>query len=225
MAQPAPPRDSLDTARVETLADGVFAIAMTILIFNITVPTLANPAELPAKLLSLWPRVLSYAISFVVLGVYWIGHHNQFAYIRRADRLFLWINILFLMCVAFIPFSAALLGQYPNQPIALVEYGANLVIVGTVLLIHWWYASAGHRLVDADLDPTLIRLASRRILRAPIAYLVAIALAFVSVPLSLTIYVLVPLWYILPGRIDRYWTRRPGRRAVTSAGSSPRSDG
>lgn len=85
-------RSALDTDRVETLADGVFAIAMTILIFNINVPSLVQAAELPAKLLALGPRVLSYVVSFVVLGIYWIGHHNQFAYIRRADRLFLWIT-------------------------------------------------------------------------------------------------------------------------------------
>jgi TMEM175 potassium channel family protein len=225
MATEPQQRSALDTGRVETLADGVFAIAMTLLVFNINVPSLVHAAELPSKLFALWPRVLSYVISFVVLGVYWIGHHNQFAYIRRADRLFLWINILFLMCVAFIPFSAALLGQYPSQPIALVEYGANLIVVGAVLFVHWRYATSGRRLVDPKLDPALIRMASRRILRAPVAYVGAVALAFISVPVSLAIYALVPLLYILPGRIDQYWGRQPGRPPLTGAGSRPRNGG
>ena len=103
----------LETDRLETLADGVFAIAMTILVFEITVPDLATGEldQLGSKLLALWPKLLAYVISFIVLGIFWIGHHNQFAFIRRANRTFLWLNIVFLMLIAFIPFSAALLGR------------------------------------------------------------------------------------------------------------------
>jgi uncharacterized membrane protein len=198
----------LSTDRVETLADGVFAIAMTLLVFAITVPELAPNAldRLPAKLLDLWPKLLAYAISFIVLGIFWIGHHNQFFYIRRANRSFLWLNIIFLMFVAFIPFSAALLGRYPSQRIAVIVYGANLIVVGLALYLIWWYATSRRRLVDPDLDAVRIGIATRRILMGPVAYLLAIVLAVVSIPLAIAIYALVPLLYVLPARIDRYWS-------------------
>jgi uncharacterized membrane protein len=200
----------LETDRIETLADGVFAIAMTLLVFEIGVPRLA-PSELgrlPGELAALWPKLLAYALSFVVLGVFWIGHHNQFFYIRRASRVFLWLNILFLMFVAFIPFSAQLLGQYPTQHVAVAVYGLNLLIVGLTLYLVWWYASADHRLVDPDLDAATVRIASRRILTGPVAYLVALVISLVSLPLTLIVYAAVPLLYILPARIDRTFRRR-----------------
>ena len=99
----------LATNRLEALVDGVFAVVMTLLVLDITVPSPTQPhavAHLVRNLIALKPTVLSYALSFVIAGIYWVGHHNQFAYIRRTDRPLLWINILFLMCVAFIPFSA-----------------------------------------------------------------------------------------------------------------------
>ena len=198
-----PTQSVLDTDRVETLADGVFAIAMTLLVFEINVPDVANRLTL-GDLAALGPKLLSYVISFVVLGIYWIGHHNQFHYIRRADRLFLWINILFLMCVAFIPFSAALLGRYSGQELAVIVYGLNLVIVGAVLYGHWWYATARYRLVDRDLPAEVVRMAKRRILMAPIGYVAAILISLVSIPASIAIYVLVPLLYVMPARFDRH---------------------
>src|SRR5215469_15788500 len=114
--------------RIEALTDGVFAVAMTLLVLDIRVPELQPlaTAELPLKLLSLWPKFLSYTISFVILGVYWVGHHVQLSFIRRADRPLLWINILFLLWVALVPFSTALLSEYATTRIAIAIYGANL---------------------------------------------------------------------------------------------------
>jgi uncharacterized membrane protein len=197
----------LATNRLEALVDGVFAVVMTLLVLDITVPSPTQPhavARLLHNLLALKPTVLSYALSFVIAGIYWVGHHNQFAYIRRTDRPLLWINILFLMCVAFIPFSAALLAAYPGQRIAVIIYGANLIVVGLVLYLHWWYATRNYHLVDADLDPHVVRLATTRILMAPVIYVVAIGLSFVNTAVSIGIYVLVPVLYILPGHIDRH---------------------
>ena len=197
----------LATNRLEALVDGVFAVVMTLLVLDIKVPHPANPAGLVQALSQLRLTLLSYALSFVIAGVYWVGHHNQFAYIRRTDRPLLWINILFLMCVAFIPFSAALLARYPEQRVAVIVYGANLIVVGLVLYLHWWYATRNHRLVDADLDPHVVRLATTRILMAPVIYVLAIGVSFVpsvGTALSIGIYVLVPVLYILPGHIDRH---------------------
>ena len=194
-------RAGLGTDRLQTLVDGVFAVVMTLLVLEIKVP---RAGHLLHDLLGLQATLLSYALSFVIAGIYWVGHHNQFAYIRRADRPLLWINILFLMCVAFIPFSAALLAKFPDQRVALIVYGADLIVVGLILYLHWWYATSNHRLVDADLDPRVVRLATTRILMAPVIYLCAIGLSFLNTAVSIGIYVLVPVLYIVPGHIDRH---------------------
>src|SRR5216110_2003676 len=97
----------MSTARIEALADGLFSIAMTLLALNIAVPVIAPPenaaALLPRKLLDLFPAIALYAVSFVVLGIYWVAHHGQFRVIDAADRPFLWINILFMMLIALAP--------------------------------------------------------------------------------------------------------------------------
>jgi len=201
----------LSTARLEALVDGVFAVAMTLLVLTLIVPREPaglSPAALTRHLLhdlyALPFTALTYAISFVIAGVYWVGHHNQFPLIQRADRVLLWITILFLMGVTGIPFSTALLGAYPGQQVAVVLYGGNLIVIGLVLALQWWYATSNHRLTDEDLDPLLVRRAMRRILVGPLAYLLAISISFASPALSLAIYALVPLLYILPGRVDRH---------------------
>ena len=215
------PEQGLSTARIEALTDGVVAIAMTLMVFYIKVPELPSPAAtgalLPA-LLSLWPSFVSSVISFVMIGVYWVGHHNQFHYIRRTDRVMLWINILFLMFISLIPFSSSLLGHYPRQRAAITLYGLNLMMVGVSLYIHWSYATQELRLVDANTPPQLIVLAKRRILTGPIL-VVATALSFVSTRLGLLLYALLPVLYLLPGRIDRHWApRAPVARRSRSTG-------
>ncbi|HEX3445049.1 MAG TPA: TMEM175 family protein [Chthoniobacterales bacterium] len=201
----------LSRNRIEALADGVFAVAMTLLVLDIKVPELPPPpetAQLPLKLLALWPKFLSYLISFVILGVYWVGHHVQLSFIRRADRPLLWINILFLLWVALVPFSAALLSEYSKTRVAIAIYGANLIAIGLTLALHWWYATTEARHVDPDLHPNLIRGGMKRTLMAPFVYAIAIALSFVKTELSLILYALVPVLYILPGRVDVHWGER-----------------
>lgn len=201
----------LSTTRLEALVDGVFAVAMTLLVLTLAVPR--EPAGLSSSVLArrlghdlyaLRFTGLSYAISFVIAAVYWVGHHNQFAAIRRTDRVLIWINILFLMGVTGIPFSTALLGAYPEQQIAVVIYGANLTAIGLVLYGHWRYATHRQRLTERDLDPLLVQRAARRILVGPTAYLVAVTLSYLSPVASIVIYALVPVYYILPGRVDRH---------------------
>src|SRR5215813_3811120 len=127
----------LSKTRIEALTDGIFAIAMTLMVFDIKVSPLAhmNRLNLQHELIQLWPRFLAYVISFIMLGVYWVGHHNQYHYIRRTDRPFLWINIFFLMGVSLIPFSTGLLGQFPEDRAALAVYGLNLIMVGGFLTL------------------------------------------------------------------------------------------
>lgn len=197
--------------RVEALTDGVFAVAMTLLVLDIKVPELEQAvasAELPYRLLALWPKFLSYAISFVILGVYWVGHHLQLSFIRSADRPLLWINILFLLWVALVPFSTALLSEYTKHRLAIAVYAGNMIAIGLTLALHWWYATAKRRHVDPDVHPGLVRAAMSRVLMGPLLYMVAIVLSFFSPEWSLGLCALVPILYILPGRLDIHWGTR-----------------
>src|SRR5499427_10908242 len=127
--------------RVQALADGVFAIAMTVLVLGIQVPEGGGAADLRAHLAALAPRLASYVLSFVMLGVLWIGHHYQFHFIRRTDRGLLWLNLLFLLTVTFLPFGTAVLGNYFREPLAVALYGGTIVVAGVSLLLHWMYAT------------------------------------------------------------------------------------
>ncbi len=217
------PVAGLGTNRLEAFSDGVFAVAITLLVLNLQVPQLVAGSELVSRLGALWPKLLSYALSFVLVGIYWVAHHNTFHYIKRSDRNLLWLNILLLMCMVFLPFPTALLGQYPEQRVAIIIYAGTLVITGLVLQALWWYATSGYRLVDRTIDPRLVQRATRRNLTAPLIYLLAIGISVFSVPASFVLLILVPLYYILPGRIDRYWAHRPTGR-VDEAGGSPDGD-
>jgi len=197
----------LSKTRIEALTDGIFAIAMTLMVFDIKVPavTQMNQLNLRHELIQLWPRFLAYVISFVMLGVYWVGHHNQYHYIRRTDRPFLWINIFFLMGVSLIPFSTGLLGQFPEDRTALGVYGLNLIMVGGFLYAHWSYATREHRLVQRQISSEVVRQAKYRIMIGPVASILAICASFVSTRLSLMIFAFIPLLYLIPGRIDYHW--------------------
>ena len=200
-------RRGLTKSRIEALSDGIFAVAMTLLVLDIKPPEVTKVAALSRELLALWPRCLSYAVSFLMLGIYWVGQHNQFHLIRCADRTLLWINIVFLMAISFVPFSTALLSAYPLQPSAQTVYGGNLIAIGLLLLWHWTYATHRHRLVDPELDDRMIRAVIKRILIGPALFTLAIASSSLSAVASLVLYVVAPLIYVLPGRVDDHWQR------------------
>jgi uncharacterized membrane protein len=209
LTQPSASARELTTFRLLALADGIFAIAMTLLVFEIKVPTGAHDdTELAHRVLELWPKFASCGLSFLTLGFSWIGHHNQYVAIRRADRTFLWINVAFLSAIALVPFSSALLGEYPLRRLAVITYAGNLAVAGTLLFVHWAYATGKHRLVDSDISRELVVGTRRRVLSAPAAYLAAIALSFLSVKASLLLCLLVPVYFMLPGRVDRFWAPR-----------------
>ena len=200
------PAVDLRTSRVEALADGVFAIAMTILVLTISVPKAETVAAegLPEALLHMAPQVLVYIISFVNLGVLWVGQHNQYYFIRRADRWFLWINMLYLMLISFMPLSTELLGHYPLHPLALTVYGANLIAATLVLALHWHYATGRGRLVSAELSPRIISLAYRRTLGSAGAYALALVFSLSAPAVSLALFLLVPMLNVLPFTLDRH---------------------
>ncbi len=196
----------LSTARIEMFSDGVFAIVGTLLVLQIQVPKIAEEAveeSLTRTILALWPAFLSYAVSFVSVGIYWILHHFMFHYIRRSDRFLLWLNLLFLMFVSFLPFPTALLGAYGRRPVIVMIYGLTLAAIGFTLLLIWVYATSGHKLVDPRIDALMVRLTMWKTLIPSMLYLLAVMLASLSTTVSMMVYVLVPIISIRPGMIDR----------------------
>ena len=193
----------LETGRVENLADGVFSIVMTLLVFELTLPTEPG-ANLAAALGLLWPKFLGFAISFALLGIYWLGHRSQFNYIKRADHVSHWLNILFLACVSLVPFSTKVLGRFPQDRLALILYGSNLIVIGLVLNWKWAYALRGGHLIDRDIPDVIARFGTLRCLLAPACYAIAIGISFVNTTLTLILYACVPALYIIPG-LQRIW--------------------
>ena len=207
------PSATEDSQRLEALSDGVFAVAMTLLIVDIRVPSLVpHPsfATLAVAVLRLWPHFASYAVSFLVVGLYWVSHHLIFDQVRRSDRGLMWLNMIFLLFVVVIPFSTALLGRYHDNRFAIIFYAANLIFVGLSLQLVWTYASTRHRLIDPALDDQIIRLGTARLLAVPIAGAAAAALTFVSVALGTAMYVLFLIAYSWPGKWTPYWSVKTG---------------
>lgn len=194
--------------RVEAFSDGVFAVAMTILVLNLQSPDFYRMIvgiHVQQTISVFLPELVVYILSFVIVGIYWVAHHNTFHYIKRVDRNLLWLNILLLICIVFIPFATALLGQYPGYRASILIYGSTLIVTGLALQLLWSYATVHHRLVDKNIDPQLVRRATRRNVMAPGIYLLAVLTSFLNLSISLIIFALVPIIYILPGRVDRHW--------------------
>jgi len=193
--------------RVLVLSDGVYAIAMTLLVLEVAVPQVVQ-SELFNQLADLSFKLLIYAISFVILGIYWVAHHYMFRVFRHANYTLTWINISHLLVVALIPFAAAFISQYPRAQLAVVFYGAILGIAAAILYVMWWYAT-GHRLVDSDLPPGLERYIRRKLAAGPLVTLLAIAISFVSIEASIALYAILPPAYILQSGIDRFFPEPP----------------
>ncbi len=209
--------------RLETLTDGVFAIAMTILVFGLHVQRFAGAVsaqELTRALLSQWPGLAAFALSFVVLGQFWVSMHNQFRVIRRADHWLIWLNITYLLFISLVPFTADHLGRYGAVGPVVVLYGLNLLALSVLQLGMWLWATGQRRLVASELSSKVIRQGRRLALLNVVGYAVATAVG-VAVPfVSALIFVLIPLLSIM--RVD-HWLVSAGdatRHPPTRAGST-----
>jgi TMEM175 potassium channel family protein len=167
--------------RLIFLSDGVFAIAMTLLVVELTPPDLASgTANLVQGLSALGPSYFSFTISFLVIASYWRAHQRMFSHVLRADDRLVWLNVLLLLCIAFEPFPTSVMGRYGNQSVAVTLYAATLAVTGVILLLLWLYATSGRRLVSADIDPRLVAHQMWRAATVPIVFLVSIAIAQVN---------------------------------------------
>jgi uncharacterized membrane protein len=194
--------------RIAALSDGVFAIAMTLIVLEIRVPDpgpIATDADLWAALQTLGPRIVTYLLSFLTLGIFWSGQQTQLNQLDRADRHLSWIYIGFLAGVAIMPFSTSLLAEFISFRLALVLYWANIAVLGAILYGAWIYAIR-HDLLKRDSPPGIEWLVKRRILVAQSLYAIGALLAIVGTGWSIAFIVLVQLNFAIAPRIP--WLSR-----------------
>jgi uncharacterized membrane protein len=151
------------TTRMETFSDGVFAIAATLLVLEISVGT-AHRNDLGSALLHLWPSYLAYVTSFITIGIIWMNHHACVETIGRVDRTFLFLNLLLLMTVAFLPFPTRLVADYlqkPGEQSAVYAYATTFVVMAIIYNIWWRYASTGRRLIAEEVPEARVQAITR----------------------------------------------------------------
>lgn len=180
--------------RIMAFSDGIFGVAITLLVLTIDVPNISPDSAdqlLPGHLIKLWPQFLSYFLGFVVIGSFWIVHHQKLKFIKKYDSVFLWLNIITLFLVSLLPFSTNMLGDYGKSQVAFLFYGINLLGVAVMFLIMWLYATASHRLVDSDLSPKIIKEGDIMGVGMCLVFLASIGLSFIHVEFSKYIWLLV----------------------------------
>jgi uncharacterized membrane protein len=186
--------------RLEAFADGVFAIAATLLILNVDAQIPGDVGDLGASVLHIWPSYLAYAVSFVTIGIMWVNHHTVMSQVGQTDRRFLFANIGLLMCIAFVPFPTRLVAEHirgAGARDAALVYGFTMVATAIMFSVTWFYASVGRRLLRADADPAIISGISRSYLPGPWIYLGATLVAFLSPTASVLLFLAIAALYVL----------------------------
>ena len=202
-----------ETGRLEAFSDGVFAVAITLLVLNIRIPGIdLPPSKLPddtnlwQALLNEWPMLAAYATSFATIGVMWLNHHRLYIHIKRTNTVLILLNLLLLLIIVFIPVPTALLAEYlvkPDQHAAAIVYSGTFLVMACCFNILWRYASYHNRLLGKNADQRGVTAISRQYLFGPLLYLIALGLAFVNTPASIILNFLLALFFALPGRLPR----------------------
>jgi uncharacterized membrane protein len=192
----------MPTTRLETFSDGVIAIAATLLILDVH----ASGDPLGKALTHIWPSYVAYALSFTVIGIIWVNHHTVIGQLGRVDRRFLFMNLFFLMVVAFIPFPTQLVAEHirdggANARDAVLAYGITLTLMAVSYNVMWFYAIRGRRLLRADASQTVIDGVTRSFRPGIPIYLGATLLAFASPAVSLALFGALAVFYVFEGSI------------------------
>ena len=191
----------MSPSRLETFADGVFAIAATLLILNVDAQVGTGEGALSHRLLEIWPSYIGYAVSFVTIGIIWSNHHTVMNQLARVDRLFLMLNVFLLLCVAFLPFPTRLVAEHLRdrhdlEPAALA-YGATMTVMAIAYISLWLYASRNGRLLRADSNPRMVSGITRSYLPGAPLYLFATLIALASPLASVALYGAITLFYVI----------------------------
>jgi uncharacterized membrane protein len=190
-----------ETARIEAFSDGVFAIAITLLILEIKVP--GPSANLANQLLKQWPSYIAFFISFAFIGIMWINHHRLFTHIKRSNNMLMVFNLLLLLGVTSVPYPTALLAQHlgqPDQAVAAEVYNGTYFVIAIFFNVLWWYVNRAH-LLGQDGDVSTAKRISRQYAVGPLLYLICFGLTWISVGGSLAVSFGLAIFFALPPHI------------------------
>ncbi|MDR3571628.1 MAG: TMEM175 family protein [Candidatus Pacebacteria bacterium] len=196
----------MNKSRIEAFSDGIFAIVMTLLVFEIKIPNLTGPAtnEVVAGIFaSLWPVVLLYMVSFLVLAVIWINHHFIFhAFAKDVDRQLNLLNMVYLMFVVLVPFTMQLTVSYSEAMLAVIFYGVNLFVIVFISTLMTRYIWQHKELRQAGLSNRLMNQSQFRARLSLIFYPLGILSALVWIPASFFFYTVPVIFNMVPGTLD-----------------------
>ncbi len=196
----------MNKGRLEAFSDGVFAIVMTLLVFNIKVPELVEPftnGDLWRALADVWPAITIFVLTFAVLGVSWLNHHFLFeSFAKDIDRRLNLLNLLYLMFIVFVPFSATLWGEYGDHQPAAILYGINIFIVAWISASMSRYIRGSESLLHDDITPRLLKQARFRSQLSLISYTIGIFVSFIHPALSGVFYLFPIIFNIIPGTLN-----------------------
>jgi uncharacterized membrane protein len=188
----------MSTSRLEAFSDGVFAIAVTLLVLLFDVPK--DGGTLSQALLHQWPSYLAYAVSFLTIGIMWVNHHDVMHQIGHADRTFLFLTILLLMCVAFVPYPTAIVAEFirgSDREAAALFYGITLTTTAVFFNALWRYAVWNNRLIARDADPSVVKGITRSFRPGVPLYLGSTLVALVSPVASVALFAATALFYVV----------------------------
>jgi uncharacterized membrane protein len=194
------------SGRLEALGDGIFSVAMTFLVIELALPVVKgnNWNDFLNALKQSWNGFLCYMISFVVLGIMWFGHRMMFEYIGRTNRYFIFLGVLFYMVVCLVPFSTRFLATETMKWYAIFAYGVNLSLCNLTLYAQWLYGINRATLMERELPDEVKKEAKLLFLLSPIVYTIAIIFSFFVPMVSIIIFVITPLVYLIPNKLDKH---------------------
>jgi len=185
--------------RIAALSDGIFAVAMTLLVLDLHAPAaelIHNNHDLRTALVTLVPKLGLFIMSFITLGIFWVGQQTQLNYLAKSDRDLSWLHLLFLFFVTLMPFSTALIGAFIEYRLALLVYWANILFLGASLFLTWRCACA-KQLIRSDMPDGLRHGVERRIIIAQSLYALGAAFCVINNYVSLGFIILVQLNYAI----------------------------
>lgn len=190
----------MNTSRIEAFSDGVFAVAITVLVFGVTVPPLRKHMDLGAELLKQWPSFAAYAVSFLIIGIIWVNHHTIFSHFARVNRPVMFLNIFLLMTVAFIPFPTALLATYltsgSNSHLAAAVYSGAMLLMSIAFTALWAYAVWRPHVLKADIAAAAAKAMLPRFSLGLVFYLATIGIAIVNAFICLAVHAALATYYV-----------------------------
>ncbi|MBP8822198.1 MAG: DUF1211 domain-containing protein [Flavobacteriales bacterium] len=198
---------AVSTHRLEALGDGLYAIVMTLMVLELKIPEWEGEVtneRVWHYLVELAPSIFAFALSFIILGIFWFAHRLVHLFIGNSNRGLMWLSMLFYLSISLIPFSAAMLGRYPGNQLVEVIYGVNMVAACQFIYWLWRYGNSVPGLLVREVPHELQREIRALFLFAPAIYVVAIGISFIDPTWSFFAYLLTPFLYLVPTRLDKF---------------------